>query len=129
MQIYLKLYEDLPEHIQKQLDEMILTDYIFFNQDRHWGNFSLIRNPDTLKIIELMPIYDNGKCLYENSENTLGKEIESKLIYDDSKELIKYCSKISKDLYDKIKDAISLIDYSDKLKQLCLDRLNTLEIC
>lgn len=128
-QIYLKLYEDLPEHIQKQLNEMILTDYIFFNQDRHWSNFSLIRNPDTLEILELMPIYDNGKCLYENSENTLGKEIESKLIYDDSKELIKYCPKISKELYDKIKDAIYLIDYSDKLRQLCLDRLNNLEIC
>ena len=107
---------------------MILTDYIFLNQDRHWSNFSLIRNPDTLEIIELMPIYDNGRCLYENSENTLGKEIESKLIYENSKELIKYCPIISKELYDKIKDAINLIDYSDKLKQLCLDRLNTLEI-
>ena len=38
-------------------------DYIIANEDRHFNNFGLIRNAETLEWIGLAPIYDSGSSL------------------------------------------------------------------
>lgn len=45
------------------LDRMITLDYIIANEDRHMGNFGLIRNPETLEWLGTAPIYDSGSSL------------------------------------------------------------------
>ena len=45
------------------LDRMITLDYIIANEDRHFNNFGLIRNAETLEWIGLAPIYDSGSSL------------------------------------------------------------------
>ena len=42
---------------------MMVFDYIIANNDRHQGNVGYIRNPDTLEIIGLAPIFDNDQCM------------------------------------------------------------------
>ena len=49
---------------KKELEYMIMIDYITANTDRHWSNFGIIRDADTLKAIRPAPIYDNGTALY-----------------------------------------------------------------
>ena len=42
---------------------MITLDYIIANEDRHFNNFGLIRNAETLEWIGMAPIYDSGSSL------------------------------------------------------------------
>ena len=52
------------EYVRKSLDYMISMDYVTTNSDRHWGNFGIIRNPDTLKLMSVAPIFDNGNSMF-----------------------------------------------------------------
>ncbi len=46
--------------IVRDLDRMIVLDYIIANEDRHLNNFGLLRNADTLAWLGFAPIYDSG---------------------------------------------------------------------
>ena len=48
------------------LDRMIVFDYIIANEDRHFGNFGLLRDPDTLEWIGTAPMFDNGTSLWHD---------------------------------------------------------------
>lgn len=49
------------------MDYMILTDFLFTNTDRHWENFGILRDPDTLRFLALAPIFDSGtSMLYDD---------------------------------------------------------------
>lgn len=45
------------------LDRMITLDYIIANEDRHFNNFGVIRNAETLEWLGMAPIYDSGSSL------------------------------------------------------------------
>ena len=44
-------------------DRMICVDFIIANEDRHLGNFGIIRDPESLEIRGFAPMYDNGTSL------------------------------------------------------------------
>ena len=48
---------------RKQLDYMALSDFILANTDRHLNNLGVIRDPDTLKLKGLAPLYDTGNSM------------------------------------------------------------------
>lgn len=49
------------------MDYMILTDFLITNTDRHWENFGILRDPDTLRFLTLAPIFDSGtSMLYDD---------------------------------------------------------------
>lgn len=48
------------------LDEIIIIDYLIANEDRHFNNFGLLRNADTLEWIGAAPIFDSGTSLWYN---------------------------------------------------------------
>lgn len=48
------------------MDYEIMTDYLLTNTDRHMNNISVIRNPDTLEILGMAPIYDSGNSMFYN---------------------------------------------------------------
>ena len=45
------------------LDRMICTDFIIANEDRHFGNFGIIRNPESLEVKGFAPMFDSGTSL------------------------------------------------------------------
>lgn len=49
--------------ITNAIDQMIVLDYIIANEDRHFNNFGLIRNAETLEWIGVAPIFDSGSSL------------------------------------------------------------------
>jgi len=49
--------------ITHAIDQMIVLDYIIANEDRHFNNFGLIRNAETLEWIGAAPIFDSGSSL------------------------------------------------------------------
>ena len=48
------------------MDYQIMTDYLLSNTDRHMNNISIMRDPDTLKILGFAPIYDSGNSMFYN---------------------------------------------------------------
>jgi hypothetical protein len=89
----------LEGNIKQELDQMLLLDYIISNIDRHWFNFGLIRDAETLQIKNIAPIYDNGLSLFA-SEFT--DDIKDKHTEVESASFLKY-----------LKDNVSLVtDYS-----------------
>lgn len=51
------------------LDRMIVVDYLVGNEDRHYGNFGLLRNADTLEVVGFAPMFDTGSSLGYNIQN------------------------------------------------------------
>lgn len=63
------------------LDRMIVLDYIIANEDRHYNNFGVMRNAETLEWLGMAPIYDSGSSLGFDKydwEITTGKDTFSK---------------------------------------------------
>ena len=50
-------------NVAHALDQMLVLDYLIANEDRHFNNFGLLRNPDTLEWLGPAPIYDSGSSL------------------------------------------------------------------
>ena len=45
------------------LDRMLTLDYIIANEDRHFNNFGVLRDAETLRWLGFAPIYDSGSSL------------------------------------------------------------------
>ena len=67
---FVNICRELGIDIVPMLDKMIAFDYIILNEDRHFGNFGLLRDPDTLEWLGAAPMYDNGSSLWYNKLNT-----------------------------------------------------------
>lgn len=65
------------------LDRMLTVDYLIANEDRHFNNFGLLRNPDTLEFTGFAPIYDSGTSLCYNRNAMQFNRYESKPFYTD----------------------------------------------
>lgn len=81
----------IPNYIES-LDEMLFLDYIIANQDRHLGNFGVIRNVDTLEFVGFSPIFDSGTSLrFDTPEDEMDMtlNIESQPFIDHHNEQIR----------------------------------------
>ena len=59
---------DLPEkQVKEHFSKMFVCDFILANHDRHYRNFGLIRNVETLAYTRMAPIYDTGACLWHDA--------------------------------------------------------------
>jgi hypothetical protein len=50
--------------VKESLDRIMALDYLIANTDRHWGNFGVLRNADTLEWEGPAPVYDCGASLW-----------------------------------------------------------------
>ena len=125
-------------------DKMIVCDYIIANKDRHFNNFGVIRDINTLKFIDVAPIFDNGCSLwydendmyvgeffltkpfeeYEKTQLSLVKKLEwldiSKLedFPNEVKTILSMDKLLSKERINKIVDQIKLrIEFVKELKK------------
>ena len=61
---YVNICKELGIDIVPTLDRMIILDYIIANEDRHFNNFGLLRDANTLEWIGAAPIFDSGTSLW-----------------------------------------------------------------
>lgn len=61
---YVNICKELGIDIVPALDRMIVLDYIIANEDRHFNNFGLLRDANTLEWIGTAPIFDSGTSLW-----------------------------------------------------------------
>lgn len=61
---YIKILEDNGiEDARIKLENMYILDFLIMNEDRHLNNFGIIRDVNTLKWLDVCPIFDNGQSL------------------------------------------------------------------
>lgn len=56
--------DEFGENAVEQLKSMLVFDSVIYNEDRHFGNFGVLRDNATGKLIEPAPIFDNGISLF-----------------------------------------------------------------
>lgn len=61
--------------IRSFMEYQIASDFIITNTDRHFHNFGLLRNSDTLEYIGPAPIFDNGNSLFYKTPVPKGKTL------------------------------------------------------
>ncbi len=59
----LEYYDSLGPEFGEQIRSMLVFDALIYNEDRHFGNFGVLRNNHTGQIIAPAPIFDNGLSL------------------------------------------------------------------
>lgn len=59
----LDYYDELGAEFGEQLRSMLVFDALIYNEDRHFGNFGVLRDNHTGKIVAPAPIFDNGFSL------------------------------------------------------------------
>ena len=60
----IKYYDELGGEFADSIRDMLVFDALTYNEDRHFGNFGLLRNNHTGEIIAPAPIFDNGISLF-----------------------------------------------------------------
>lgn len=69
-QHFLRCMEKLEIVVEpKEIDNMLVFDYLIHNSDRHYGNFGFIRDVNTQQFIGMAPIFDNGNSLWYQEIN------------------------------------------------------------
>ena len=58
-----KVLKIIPKEFVQEFYDMIVFDYIIENEDRHFNNFGLLVDNNTMDIIGFMPLFDNGFSL------------------------------------------------------------------
>ncbi len=57
-------YDSLGNEFSDQIRNMLVFDALIYNEDRHFGNFGVLRDNHSGKIIAPAPIFDNGLSLF-----------------------------------------------------------------
>lgn len=70
LQFYMHRCEDVGldgQAVMISLAKMFAADFVLANRDRHYRNFGIIRNVETLEVTRLAPVFDTGSCLWSNA--------------------------------------------------------------
>ncbi|MBQ9388394.1 MAG: hypothetical protein IJU01_07080 [Lachnospiraceae bacterium] len=62
------------------MDYQIMTDFLLSNTDRHMNNISVLRDPDSLRLLGFAPIYDSGNSMFFNASFETLKHADIKSI-------------------------------------------------
>lgn len=70
-------YKKIGDDFYQELVDMLVFDAVILNEDRHFGNFGLLIDSHTNKIIAPAPIFDNGLSLLCYAMDDDFKDIDS----------------------------------------------------
>lgn len=57
-------YEQMGKEYSTALSDMLVFDAVIYNEDRHFGNFGLLRDNNSGEFIAPAPVFDNGVSLF-----------------------------------------------------------------
>lgn len=70
LQACLDYYDSLGKDFDEQLRSMLVFDAVIYNEDRHFGNFGVLRDNRSGEILKPAPIFDNGLSLFNYAMNS-----------------------------------------------------------
>ena len=111
--------------IEHRLDQMIVLDYITANEDRHFNNFGIIRDANTLEWTGAAPIFDSGTSLgYDKLSHRLDIDIKCKPFrtsHEKQLELVKSFDWVDFSKLKDVKDDVAEIMSTDQAKEILGD--------
>lgn len=97
-----KLEEEGIQNAREKVENMYILDFLIMNEDRHLNNFGIIRDVNTLRWLDVAPIFDNGMSLnvgYYNEEEVVisghGRLFYEVKPFDDIIKVVKNLSRIN----------------------------------
>lgn len=127
---YLLKCKELGINVKKEVDDMLVLDYIISNEDRHFRNFGLIRNVETLEFESPAPIFDSGYSMYcQQADKVIGYDDKSKPFREHHEKQIRLVdiSKYNFKVLDDIGEfAYDLYSNNDVMEDISPDRKNLL---
>ena len=73
----LEYYENMGEDCAEFLKSMLVFDAVIYNEDRHFGNFGVLRDNKNGMIIGPAPIFDNGLSLFNYAMDNDIKDLDA----------------------------------------------------
>lgn len=73
----LDYYEKLGPEAYEQIKSMLVFDAVIYNEDRHFGNFGVLRDNHSGAVIGAAPIFDNGLSLFNFAMPEDFKDLDS----------------------------------------------------
>ena len=73
----LDYYEKLGPEAYEQIKSMLVFDAVIYNEDRHFGNFGVLRDNHSGAVIGSAPIFDNGLSLFNFAMPEDFKDLDS----------------------------------------------------
>ena len=64
IQACLDYYAGISDQAAEELRSMLVFDAVIYNEDRHFGNFGVLRDNRTGSVLGAAPIFDNGLSLF-----------------------------------------------------------------
>lgn len=99
-------YKKLGNDFYNELCSMLVFDALIYNEDRHFGNFGVLRDNHSGKIIRPAPIFDNGLSLFNFAMD------------DDIKNLEKYAKTRTNPYYISFEKVCELVMGAKQKEQL-----------
>lgn len=123
------------------LNKMLTLDFILMNPSRDLSNFGIIRDSETLQMIDIMPIYDCGasfnytKEKHFKNDNTIDYSKPFKLRHSEQINLVTSFEWLDmNDLYESIPEIEAILSYSpipqtrqNEILDILLQRIQLLE--
>ena len=135
---YIKILEDNGiKNVREKIENMFILDYIIMNEDRHLNNFGIIRDVNTLKWLDVAPIFDSGQSLniLDYNEEEVIIQGEGRFFYKISNfdEITKYIKEFNRVNLSKLDGVVEdfehlLKNYKDitKMTDRRIDKICTL---
>ena len=73
----LDYYESLGYEFSEDLKSMLVFDAVIYNEDRHFGNFGILRDNHSGEILSPAPIFDNGLSLFNYAMDNDIKDLDA----------------------------------------------------
>lgn len=113
--------------VRRQLDVQTIVDYLITNRDRHQSNIGFLRDSDTLKIVDIAPIFDSGSTKYLEGERPEGVDCTKvHNLYNTEIECLNSVSDFSVLDYSKLPSVDDIIGEFSKIDNISDLRVNQL---
>ncbi len=73
----LDYYQGLGPEAYEQIKSMLVLDAVIYNEDRHFGNFGVLRDNHTGDVTGAAPVFDNGMSLFNFAMPEDFKDLDS----------------------------------------------------
>ncbi|WP_242623694.1 XRE family transcriptional regulator [Intestinimonas massiliensis (ex Afouda et al. 2020)] len=73
----MEYYRQLGPEAYEQIKSMLVLDTVIYNEDRHFGNFGVLRDNHTGKVTSAAPVFDNGMSLFNFAMPEDFKDLDS----------------------------------------------------
>ena len=84
------------DQFRRDLEYQIMTDFIISGYDRHYNNFGVLRDAESLEFVRMAPIFDSGGALFAGEELPNGRgdllKVKTNSIFGTERKLVEHVS-------------------------------------